>query len=99
MMGLGSIAWISWVYYVDRFLGPKPAHGTPAAAEFSMDRINPFLNYEPGNIRWAWVSLQVDNQMHEKSKRYKSRSSKVTSVRTAPKSNVSRAMPARASTI
>jgi hypothetical protein len=47
----------------------------------------------------AWVCLQVDNQMHEKSKRYKSRSSKVTSVRTAPKSNVSRAMPARASTI
>jgi hypothetical protein len=85
-------AWISWVYYVDRFLGPKPAHGTPAAAEFSMDRINPFLNYEPGNIRWAWVSLQVDNQMHKKSRRFKKRSLKVHSAGAATNPNASHAM-------
>jgi hypothetical protein len=31
-----------------------------------MDRINPYLSYEPGNIRWAWVALQVNNQMRKK---------------------------------
>ena len=60
------IAWFSFLYYVDRFLGPKPCFGTPQALEFTMDRINPYLSYEPGNIRWAWVALQVNNQMRKK---------------------------------
>jgi hypothetical protein len=32
----------------------------------TIDLINPFAHYEPGNIRWAWVGLQNDNKMHMK---------------------------------
>ena len=59
-------AWFSFLYYVDRYLGPRPFHGKPAGVEFTIDRINPFAHYEPGNIRWAWVGLQNDNKMHMK---------------------------------
>jgi len=30
---------------------PKPGYGTPANVEVSMERINPFLTYEPWNTR------------------------------------------------
>ena len=30
--------------------------------DYSLDRINPFGNYEPGNIRWADAETQANNK-------------------------------------
>lgn len=35
--------------------------GPPPSEAHSIDRINPFGNYEPGNVRWATASEQMRN--------------------------------------
>ncbi|NBU70237.1 MAG: hypothetical protein EBS53_02105 [Bacteroidetes bacterium] len=50
--------------YVEIFLGPKEAG-------FSLDRIDPLGNYEPGNLRWANASLQKKNQKNKNTSGYK----------------------------
>ncbi len=40
------------------YLGPKPS------PEHSIDRINNNGNYEPGNVRWATIAEQHENQSH-----------------------------------
>ena len=37
-------------------IGPRPS------GEHSLDRINPFGNYEPGNVRWATAEVQANNK-------------------------------------
>lgn len=49
-----SYAW--FVIDLDRLIGPRPS---PA---YSIDRINPFGNYEPGNVRWATAGMQANNK-------------------------------------
>jgi hypothetical protein len=44
-----------WQNFID-YVGPAP---TPT---HTLDRKNPFLNYEPGNVRWATRLTQANNQ-------------------------------------
>lgn len=46
----------SFIYYIKRELGPRPAKG------FSLDRKNNEVGYEPGNLRWATAHEQCMNQ-------------------------------------
>jgi hypothetical protein len=48
-----------WKHSFEAFLadvGPKPG------PEYSLDRIDPNGNYEPGNVRWATVEDQCNNR-------------------------------------
>jgi hypothetical protein len=36
--------------------------GSPPSGEHTLDRINPFRNYEPGNVRWATKEVQEANK-------------------------------------
>lgn len=38
--------------------------GTRPGAGYTLDRINPFGNYEPGNVRWATWAVQRTNKRH-----------------------------------
>lgn len=44
----------AFIDYIERELGPRPSG-------MSLDRIDPFGNYEPGNLRWATQQQQVTN--------------------------------------
>ena len=55
-------AFFSFVYYIESTLGPRPCAESSAMYAFTIDRINPAHHYCPGNIRWAWCSLQPANQ-------------------------------------
>lgn len=48
--------WSNFAYFVDD-IGPKPS------PKYSLDRINPNGDYEPGNIRWATQTTQLRNQV------------------------------------
>lgn len=48
-------------------IGPRPTR------QHSIDRINPYGNYEPGNVRWATTSEQNKNQRKRKPHRRKVR--------------------------
>lgn len=39
--------------------------GRRPSSAFSLDRINPFGNYEPGNVRWATRSEQARNKRRD----------------------------------
>ena len=57
-----------WLHDFQAFfdhIGPRPEKG------YSVDRINPDGNYEPGNVRWATVEQQVNNK--SKVKRFNAR--------------------------
>lgn len=45
----------SFKHFLD-VLGPRPS------AKFSLDRIDPDGHYEPGNVRWATMSVQQRNK-------------------------------------
>lgn len=44
----------TFIEYIEGCLGPRPSG-------HSLDRIDPFGNYEPGNVRWASASEQTRN--------------------------------------
>lgn len=49
----------AWMHSFEAFfahVGPKPS------SQHSLDRINPFGDYTPGNVRWATFSQQVKNR-------------------------------------
>jgi hypothetical protein len=55
----------SFVAWIEANLGPRPEPERRCASGngwWSIDRINPFGNYEPGNLRWAEPAQQTDNQ-------------------------------------
>lgn len=57
--GLGIRVCDEWSHDYAAFLehiGRRPG------PEYSLDRINPFGNYEPGNVRWATLSTQNRNR-------------------------------------
>lgn len=64
--GVGVSICDEWRNSFDAFLaylGPRPS------ATHSVDRINPFGNYEPGNVRWATPSVQSANKRSTYAKR------------------------------
>ena len=58
-------AFFSYVYYVSRCLGPRPCTESSASCIMSIDRIAVTGGYCPGNIRWAWISLQAVNKWEQ----------------------------------
>ncbi|MDB4770921.1 hypothetical protein OAG60_02475 [bacterium] len=46
---------VMFAFYCERVLGPKPEG-------YTLDRINPYLGYTTGNLRWADATTQVVNQ-------------------------------------
>lgn len=68
--GKGIIVFEAWkddffefVTYIESNLGPRPEGKTSAGRPLhTLDRINPYGNYEPGNLRWATYKQQNSNQ-------------------------------------
>jgi hypothetical protein len=57
--GLGvemDSSWIDSYRVFALYMGPRPS------LKHSVDRINPFGNYEPGNVRWATTKQQANNK-------------------------------------
>lgn len=61
--GAGVRVWEGWrhdaaafIAYVEHELGPRPS------PKHSIDRIDPYGNYEPGKIRWATPVEQARNR-------------------------------------
>jgi len=50
--------------YINENLGPLPA------PDYSLDRIDPHGNYEPGNLRWADKKVQAQNRTNSVSRRF-----------------------------
>lgn len=44
-----------FIDYIGKVLGPRPKG-------YTLDRINPAGDYEPGNVRWADATMQTLNQ-------------------------------------
>lgn len=51
----------AFINFLETNLGPKPAG-------HSLDRIDPFGNYEPSNVRWASFKDQCRNQRKRRDK-------------------------------
>ena len=57
--GMGITVCREWIYSFEAFfayIGPKPLPG------MSVDRIDTYGNYEPGNVRWADAHTQRINR-------------------------------------
>ncbi len=55
----------NFIAWIEANLGSRPEperRTTSGQGWWSIDRINPFGNYEPGNLRWATQKTQVANQ-------------------------------------
>jgi hypothetical protein len=60
--GRGIAVCEQWINSFEEFfkhIGPRPGS---SGREFQLDRINNDGNYEPGNVRWATVEIQLNNQ-------------------------------------
>ncbi len=56
----------------DRWMGPSGVInfindvGRKPSPEMSLDRIDPYGNYEPSNVRWATAKTQATNQRRKR---------------------------------
>jgi len=48
--------------WADSFTAFRDYVGEPPTKEHSLDRIDPFLGYVPGNVRWASLKQQANNK-------------------------------------
>lgn len=68
--GAGIAVCAEWLNNFEAFkahVGPKPS------LAHSLDRIDNYKNYEPGNVRWATKKEQARNRRHVQTVEYKGR--------------------------